>query len=132
MIYLDASALITLVAGRQYATELGEFLAGKPGVPMGTSTIGFVETVRTLDRIGDFPHAMRDLVQDFTEILVTEEVRDSAALLPAGVRTLDAVHVASAQVIGPTLTTLVSYDKRTLEVARSVGLPTAAPGLEGA
>jgi hypothetical protein len=130
LIYLDASALITLLAGRQYAPELRHFLAGRPGTPMGTSTIGFVETVRTLDRIGDYPHAMRDLVQNFTEILVTEEVRDGAALLPPGVRTLDAVHIASAQVVGSSLNTLVSYDKRMLDVARSVGLPTAAPGLD--
>ena len=130
MIYLDASALVTLVAGRAYAPELRQFLAGKPAMPMGTSTVGFVETVRTLDRIGDYPHAMRDLVQSFTEILVTEEVRDSAAALPAGIRTLDAVHIASAQVVGSSLDTMVSYDKRMLDVARSMGLPTAAPGLD--
>lgn len=130
MIYLDASALITLLAGRQYAPELRQFLAGRPGTPMGTSTIGFVETVRTLDQIGDYPGAMRDLVQNFTEILVTEEVRDGAALLPPGVRSLDAVHIASAQVVGSSLTALVSYDRRMLDVARSVGLPTAAPGFD--
>jgi predicted nucleic acid-binding protein len=130
LIYLDASALITLLAGRQYAAELRQFLAERPGMPMGTSTVGFVETVRTLDRIGEYPHVMRDLVQNFTEILVTEEIRDGAALLPAGVRTLAAVHIASAQVVGPSLNTLVSYDKRMLDVARSVGLPAAAPGLD--
>ena len=118
-----------LIAERRYAAELRDFLAGRPGMPMGTSTIGFVETVRTLDRIGDYPQAMRDLVQNFTEILVTEEVRDNAARLPAEVRTLDAVHIASAQVVGPTLSTLVSYDKRMLGVAHSIGLPIAAPGL---
>jgi len=129
LIYLDASALVTLVAGRQYVPQLRQFLLRYPGIPMGTSSIGFVEVVRTLDRIGDYPQAMRDLVQNFTEILVTEEVRDQAALVPAGVRTLDAVHVASAQVIGPSLKVLVSYDTRMLDVAHSLGLPTAAPGL---
>jgi predicted nucleic acid-binding protein len=130
VIYLDASALVTRIVGRQYAPELHEFLHAIPGLPLGTSTIGFVETVRTLDRIGDYPQAMRDLVQNITEILVTEEVRDLAALLPASVRTLDAVHIASAQVIGSSLHTLVSYDKRMLDVARSIGLPTAAPGFD--
>jgi predicted nucleic acid-binding protein len=132
LIYLDSSALVTLVAGRQYAPELRQFLAERPGMPMGTSTIGFVEAVRTLDRIGDYPEAMRDLVQNFTEILVTEEVRDGAALVPLGLRTLDAVHIASAQMIGSSLNTLISYDKRMLDVARSIGLPTAAPGLDTA
>jgi predicted nucleic acid-binding protein len=89
-----------------------------------------VETARTLDRIGDYPHVMADLVQSFTEILVTEEVRDGAALLASGVRTLDAIHIASAQVIGPSLNSLVTYDKRMYDVARSAGLPTVSPGLD--
>jgi hypothetical protein len=129
VIYLDASALITLVAGRSYVDELRELLKGKPGMPMGTSTIGFVETVRTLDRIGDYPNVMQELTRDFTEILVTDEVRDAAASLPGGIRTLDAIHVASAQIIGDALEVLVTYDKRMLEIARSVGIPAEAPGL---
>jgi uncharacterized protein len=132
VIYLDASALITLVSGRPYAGELRDFLAARPGMPMGTSTVGFVETVRTLDRIGDYPTAMRDLISTFTEILVTDEVRDAAAALPRGVRTLDAIHIASAQIVGPVLNTLITYDKRMLDLAASVGLPVAAPGLGSA
>jgi predicted nucleic acid-binding protein len=97
---------------------------------MGTSSVGFVETVRTLDQVGDFPTAMETLARVFTEILLTEEVRDAAARLPRGLRTLDAIHVASAQAIGPALDTLVTYDKRMLDAARAVGLPTAAPGIE--
>ncbi len=131
MIYLDASALVTLVAGRPFARELREFLAQGPEMPMGTSTIGFVETVRTLDRVGSYPTAMQDLLASFTEILVTDEIRDAAATLPGGVRTLDAVHIASAQAIGDALAFLVSYDKRMLDIAHSVGVPIAAPGMGG-
>lgn len=129
MIYLDASALVTLVTGRSYSPELREFLARSPEMPMGTSTIGFIETVRTLDRVGSYPTAMDDLLADFTEILVTDEIRDGAANLPGGVRTLDAVHIASAQAIGDALAFLVSYDKRMLDIASSVGIPIAAPGM---
>ncbi|HKT04722.1 MAG TPA: type II toxin-antitoxin system VapC family toxin [Rugosimonospora sp.] len=130
MIYLDASALVTLISGRRYVAELRAFLAGRPGIPMGSSTVGFVETVRTLDQVGDFPSMMQDLTRDFTEILLTEEVRDAAALLTTGVRTLDAIHIASAQIIGAHLNSLVTYDKRMLEVAISVGLPATAPGFD--
>ncbi|MCL7456466.1 type II toxin-antitoxin system VapC family toxin [Micromonospora echinofusca] len=130
MIYLDSSALITLLAGRTHATELQDFLASRVGMPMGTSSVGFVETVRTLDRIGDYPDAMEMLARNFTEILLTEEVRDSAAALPAGIRTLDALHVASAQALGDALDVLVTYDKRMSDIAASVGLPVAAPGTD--
>jgi uncharacterized protein len=129
LIYLDASAIVTLIAKRHHARELRSFLATKPGMPMGSSTLGFVETVRTLDQIGSFPSVMADLVASFTEILLTEEVRDAAAHLPSRLRTLDAIHIASAQILDGTLDVLVTYDKRMYDVARSVGLPTAAPGL---
>ena len=129
MIYLDASALVTLVTGRPYARELREFLAQSPEMPMGTSTIGFIETVRTLHRVGSYPTAMQDLLANFTEILVTDEIRDAAASLPGGVRTLDAIHIASAQIIGDALAYLLSYDKRTLDIARAAGIPVAAPGM---
>nr|WP_221378079.1 type II toxin-antitoxin system VapC family toxin [Actinoplanes polyasparticus] len=128
MIYLDASALVTLISRRTYAEELRQFLSARPGMPMATSTLGFVETVRTMDRIGDYPSLMRDLVGRFTEILLTEEVRDAAAQLPGALRTLDAIHVASAQVLGDSLDTLITYDKRMIEVARAEGLPVEAPG----
>jgi predicted nucleic acid-binding protein len=129
MIYLDASALVTLVTGRPDASELRDFLTRSPEMPMGTSTIGFIETVRTLDRVGNYPTALQDLLTDFTEILVTDEIRDAAATLPGSVRTLDAIHIASAQIIGDALAFLVSYDKRMLDVAHSVGIPIAAPGM---
>ena len=129
MIYLDASALVTLVTGRPYAGELRGFLAQSPEMPMGTSTIGFIETVRTLDRVGSYPTAMQDLLASFTEILVTDEIRDAAGNLPGGIRTLDAIHVASAQAIGDALAYLVTYDKRTFDIAHSVGIPVAAPGM---
>ncbi|MFC5957521.1 hypothetical protein ACFP51_24565 [Streptomyces pratens] len=64
--------------------------------PLATSTLGFVETVRTLDLMGYFPKAMEDLDARITEILLTREVRDGAALLIGCLRTLDAVQVASA------------------------------------
>ncbi|MEV4405865.1 PIN domain-containing protein [Actinoplanes sp. NPDC049598] len=104
-------------------------MEGRPVMPMATSTLGFVETVRTMDRVGDYPDLMRDLVGSFTEILLTEEVRDAAAHLPGNLGTLDAVHVASAQILGDALDTLVTYDKRMLDVARAEGLPAEAPGL---
>jgi predicted nucleic acid-binding protein len=129
VIYLDASALVTLVTGRPYAGELRGFLAQSPEMPMGTSTIGFIETVRTLDRVGSYPTAMRDLLASFTEILVTDEIRDAAGNLPGGIRTLDAIHVASAQAIGDALAYLVTYDKRVFDIAHSVGIPVAAPGM---
>nr|WP_258028764.1 PIN domain-containing protein [Streptomyces fradiae] len=95
--------------------------------PLVISTLGFVETVRTLGLGGHFPKAMEDLDARITEILLTREVRDAAALLVGRLRTLDAIHVASALSLRDELTCLVSYDRRMLETARVEGLSAEAP-----
>ncbi|MGR8011334.1 PIN domain-containing protein [Streptomyces hypolithicus] len=126
---MDSSALITLLTGRANAPELRNFLVERPGLPMATSSIGIVESVRQLDRVGSYPNALADLAGTVTEILLTEEVRDLATRVSGGLCTLDAVHVASALVLGDALDSLVTYDKRMLEAAREAGIAAYAPGM---
>ena len=130
MIYLDASALVTLVVGRRFTKNLGRFLDDHGQARTCTSTIGFVETVRTCDQIGGFPNLMASLLQDHAEILLTDEIRDAAAAVPGTVRSLDAIHVAAAEALGSELTALVTYDIRMADAARAAGLPVAMPGAE--
>ena len=47
---------------------------------------------------------------------------------PAGIRTLDAIHLAAAQAVGDDLAGLVTYDDRMTTAAQAVGLTTLAPG----
>ena len=42
-------------------------------------------------------------------------------------RTLDAVHLATAMAVGDELEAIVTYDERMIEAARLVGLQTASP-----
>ncbi|HEY2518952.1 MAG TPA: hypothetical protein VGJ19_02500 [Streptosporangiaceae bacterium] len=51
----------------------------------------------------------------------------AAGVRPNVLRTLDAIHVASALSVRADLTALVSYDKRMLAAAQETGLPTACP-----
>ncbi|WP_285662925.1 type II toxin-antitoxin system VapC family toxin [Actinorhabdospora filicis] len=126
---MDTSAVVTLLTGSDYATELVRFLASQDDSPLVMSSIGFVETVRVADRLGAFPMLLSELVQAYGELVVSDEIRDSAALLIGGLKTPDAIHVASALSLGEDLTFLVSYDKRMLEVATEQGIPVASPGL---
>lgn len=130
MIYMDSSALLTLLTGRTNAGELRVFLADRPGVPLATSTVGVVETVRQLDKVGSFPTALADLDRLVTEILLTEEVRDLATRVPGSLRSLDAIHVASALSVSEVLDCLVTYDKRMLDAAREAGLTAKSPGVD--
>jgi len=129
VIYLDSSALVTFIVRRKNVEELEQFLAAQT-TRTGTSTVGFVETVRTCDRIGDFPNLMGRLLRDHTEIPLNALIRDAAANVPGPVRSLDAIHVASADMLGSELIALVTYDHRMAEAARGAGLPVAMPGVE--
>lgn len=130
MIYLDASALVTVVVERQYAPALRGFLESCSTSRTATSTIGFIETVRTCDSIGGFPNLMGALLRDHAEIKLTDAVRDAAANVPGTVRSLDAIHVASAGLLGSELVSLVTYDRRMADAARDAGIPVSMPGME--
>jgi antitoxin (DNA-binding transcriptional repressor) of toxin-antitoxin stability system len=56
----------------------------------------------------------------------------AAAFAEPTLRSLDAIHLATAQVLaneaGSTLTAFVTYDQRLLASARDAGFPTASPG----
>ncbi|OIJ93416.1 PIN domain-containing protein [Streptomyces colonosanans] len=114
---------------RSHWAELDAFLQQRVTEPLATSTLGFVETVRTLDLVGHFPKAIEDLDARITEVLLTREVRDGAAALVGRLRTLDAIHVASALSLRDDLTAVVTYDRRMLETARAEGLSAYAPGM---
>src|SRR5918992_327480 len=101
--------MVTIVVNRRYAHDLREYLAGYPSSRPYSSTIGFVETVRTCDSIGTFQGLMADLLRQYQEVKVTGQVRDDAARLPGRLRSLDAIHVASASLLGSELIALVTY-----------------------
>jgi predicted nucleic acid-binding protein len=62
-------------------------------------------------------------------------VRETAAALPdPALRSLDAIHVASAlvfQTAGPALEALIAYDERLLRSAAYAGLRVLSPGIVG-
>jgi len=51
----------------------------------------------------------------------------AADLEPPGLRSLDAIHVATALELGRGLLALVTYDLRMFEAAGSLGVPVVAP-----
>ncbi|MEZ0362340.1 type II toxin-antitoxin system VapC family toxin [Mycobacterium sp. pUA109] len=129
MIYLDASAIVTNVLKRANFAALRGYLRDRPGIEMATSTIGLIETARTCDRTGTFPNLMSQLRRDYNEFEVTADIRDRAANLPGTLKTLDAIHVATAETLGEELVALITYDRPMANLARSRGIPVASPGM---
>ena len=61
-------------------------------------------------------------------ILLSDHVLRVAALLdPAGLRTVDSIHLATALRVRAVLSAFVSYDRRQLDAPESTGLPVASP-----
>jgi len=61
-------------------------------------------------------------------VAIDDRILEAAGVLePGALRTLDAIHVATALAIGDDLAEIVTYDERMVEAARSLGLPTIAP-----
>ena len=129
MIYLDSSALVKLASTEPETGALIRWLEDFPDIVRVSSPIVRVEVPRAVWRTdpGSLPQAYA-LVRRLREVRLSEGVIGRAAgVRPSALRSLDAIHVASALTIRRDLTALVSYDKRLLAAAQEAGLPTACP-----
>jgi hypothetical protein len=64
------------------------------------------------------------------QIILSTEVLDRAATLAPGLalRSLDAIHLAAAQVVGVDLRAVVTYDGRMADAAQELGFAVERPG----
>ena len=130
MIYIDSSALAKLVLDEKESPALDDFLASKP--VRVSSALTTVEMRRAVSRRA--PTKLVDaqrVLGGLTLMPIDPAILHTAVLLePAALRTLDAIHLASALVIRDELEAFVAYDDQLLEAATRLGIPTASPGLE--
>lgn len=129
MIYLDSSALVKLAVTEPESAALADWLRDSSQLVRVSSPLVRVEVPRAVWRAdpGSLPQAYT-IVRRLREIRMTEAVLTRAAgVRPNVLRTLDAIHVASAMSVRDNLTALVCYDKRMLAAAQDAGLPTASP-----
>jgi predicted nucleic acid-binding protein len=70
----------------------------------------------------------RDLLLAFSFVAIDDDVVEAAMNeSDRGLRSLDAIHLATARVLGEDLDAIVSYDDRLLKAATEAGLATASP-----
>lgn len=135
LFYVDASALVKVVAGEQGAEDLATYLKE---VELASSELVLTEVPRALRRKAattpGFPleEVMRRagaLIDSLGLRPVDEGVLMGAGMLTdAALRSLDAIHVVTALHLYP-IDAFVTYDKRQAAVARLAGLRTVAPGV---
>lgn len=72
--------------------------------------------------------ATRQALRTIDLIAIADGILDSAASLdPRVLRTLDAIHLATATLLGDDLAMIVTYDARMADGARLLGLPVLSP-----
>jgi hypothetical protein len=129
-LYLDSSALVKLVQHEAESDALRSYLRAHAGDQRVASELVRVEVVHSVLRGGPaaVAHARRQLARLFL-VVVDRQVLDVAATLGPGtlLRSLDAIHLATAQLLGGELRSIVTYDVRMAQAAAGLSLNVVAP-----
>jgi uncharacterized protein len=134
VIYLDASALVKLIRTEPESNGLADWLDGRIEKRWITSTLTEVELPRAIIRAGVLQGlaAVPGVLARLDRFEIDPIVRSTAAAYqdPA-LRSLDAIHLATAQVAASvaSLTAFVTYDGRLADAAAALGMTTVAPGM---
>ncbi|HYX21106.1 MAG TPA: type II toxin-antitoxin system VapC family toxin [Thermoanaerobaculia bacterium] len=127
--YLDSSAIVKLVAFEAETPKLKAYIDQRQRLV--SSALARAETHRALWRVaGSRTDRARtdDVLARIALVRVDESVLDLAASLPPSeLRTLDAIHLATALSFGPDLAELVTYDLRLASAALAAGLDVVSP-----
>jgi predicted nucleic acid-binding protein len=127
VVYLDSSALVKLVVRERESRALRAYLRREPErLSCGLARTEVLRAVRPLG-----PAALetaRRLLRSIDLIRLDEALLDAAGTLePLALRSLDAIHLAAAQLVAPTLRAVVTYDRRMADGAASLGFQVASP-----
>jgi predicted nucleic acid-binding protein len=125
--YLDSSAFVKLATPEAESPALEAYLRdwNKPV----SSALLRTEALRALRPHGREAVASgRERLSDVTLIEVDTSVLELAGIIgPDALRSLDAIHLATAQLLGSDLGVIVTYDRRMAAAAGELGLPVASP-----
>ncbi len=119
-----------LVREEDETSALREWLDVRPDQPVITSELGRVEVLRAARRVdGRALTEARAVVGDLDLVALDRAVQDLACDIGDPLlRTLDALHLASALLLNEELTAFVTYDHRLADAAKAAGLVVATPG----
>ncbi len=127
-LYLDSSAFVKLVVEETESAAVREYLANH-GARRVSSALLRAESLRAVRHLGpDALATVREGLRRVDLIGVDDRILDAAGTLePQVLRTLDAIHLATAIAVGDDLEAIVTYDERMIDAASLLGLPAATP-----
>lgn len=127
--YIDTSAALKLLADESHSQPLAQFYDAHAGAGWVSSTLLRVELMRAVRRAmpAAIPDA-RQLLLAFDYVSIGEDVIDTAINEPdRRLRSLDAIHLASARLLLPELDGFVTYDDRLAAAATTAGMSVVDP-----
>ena len=125
--YLDSSALVKLAVREPESAALRRSLARRR--TLVSSALARTEVVRALLPLGpDAVRRGREVLARVDLLRINDRVLDAAGqLAPPELRSLDAIHLASAEQFGSDLGAFVTYDERLAAAAAARGLRVIGP-----
>lgn len=125
--YLDSSAIVKLAVEEPESAALRRYLRRRR--PLVTSALARTEVARALLPLGEAAVRRGDDALSRLELVrINDRILSAAgSLLPAELRSLDAIHLATARQLGVDLGRVVTYDDRLAAAAAALGWPVAAP-----
>lgn len=128
MIYLDTSAALKLIVAEAETERLELWLAERAGIPRVSSRLLRIEMLRTLARNAPDRMNRANVILSATALLSIDDVAATAEAIGGRMlRSLDAIHLATAYQVRTELTAFVCYDKRLCDSAQALGLPVETP-----
>ena len=125
--YLDASAFVKLVVREPESDALAGALEGWPR--RVSSSLLVVEAVRATARVSQEASRRAERVLGGVTLIPADLplLRQAARLAPSALRSLDAVHLATALSLGNELGAFFAYDERLCSAAGAAALAVESP-----
>jgi hypothetical protein len=127
LLYLDSSAIVKLITPEPETKVLRELLRSWP--ERVSSVLARIEVERVARRIGGGTVRLaRNVLSRVALVELDDEVVQAAAAIePTELRTLDAIHLATALSLGKDLGAMCAYDARLANAAAARGAEVVAP-----
>ena len=123
--YFDSSAIVKLTRDEAESLALIDYLE-EASVEASSSVVAEVEVLRNLRKLR---LESDQALAGFYLLAFDDEVRRSAVSLERdSLRSLDAIHIATALAVGDRDLQFVTYDERQADAARQAGLKVVQPG----
>lgn len=125
--YLDSSAIVKLAVRETESLALRRYLRRRR--PLVSSALARTEVLRALLPAGDEALTRgRAVLQRIDLVRVNDRILSAAGVVgPPELRSLDAIHLATARELGDDLRALVTYDDRMAAAARQMGCTIVQP-----